>query len=167
MAAIINVLFEGEVVPVPTEGVTFISELVHVAINALRSKDTIRAGLDVFRILRDDAKALKRERDHVPTLKEELFEVDNLVTSLFTDGAHVVLLERKQVIAAATQRQEVTAAAPSSLPGGLCPPAAPAIVSCADADCWAAEAFTRGAMTARQIEAFNPFARSHHSALRR
>lgn len=39
------------------------------------------------------------------------------------------------------------------------------MVSRAEAERWAAEAFTRGAATARQIEAFNPFARSHHSDL--
>ena len=92
MATIINVLFEGEVVPVPIDGITFISQLVK---NAAEELGIPRRGLNVYRISRDDAKALKRNRDHVPALKEEVDEVDALDTALFAGGAHLILLERK------------------------------------------------------------------------
>jgi hypothetical protein len=88
-------LYDGTVLSVPFEG-PLLADLVGRVVDDLKSKRgvAVAGGVNVFRISRDDGKALKRNADHV-CHKEELDELDALDTAPFAGGAHLLLLERK------------------------------------------------------------------------
>lgn len=93
---VINVLFEGEVIAVETQGVTFVSQLVTKGVQQfqLQRGITIRGGLNAFRVTLSGQASMFTNPLHVPA-KHPMNPAEAVDRAPFEGGNHVVMLERR------------------------------------------------------------------------
>lgn len=169
MAASINVILDGNIIPVVAEVGFTVSQLVKRARDEYFSQlgITVHGGLSAFSVDRVDGEALEDEPTRASPSKVKLKAADVLDTSLFADGAHLILLERKpgEFLGCRNRRpcpkireclvhQYTISCFPRLSFAGV-------VASTLDA---AIATAVRAAMEERELfDRMNPFARSHHS----